>query len=946
MDKEKTYNSKDFIVIKGAKKHNLKNINLAIKRNNFTVITGLSGSGKTSLAYDTIFAEGQRRYVESLSSYARQFLARMDKAEVDSIEGIAPAVAIQQKVLSSNPRSTVGTSTEIYEYLKLLFAKIGKTYSPISGKEVKKQGIEDVIDFIFSLPNKTKVYICVPIIVPADRDTEKQMDIFVQQGFSRLFFKENVFRIKDIDKKEIPELEKKAALLIDRIKIDDNIEESRSRIADSLETAFFEGNGSCVIHYDTGEEIKKNVFKNSFSLDGIDFEEPSTNLFSFNNPYGACKRCEGFGSIIDIAEDLVIPDPSLSVYEESIACWRGEKMSKWKNQVVNNAYKFDFPIHKPIKDLSEKQYELLWTGNRYFEGINAFFDYVESKAYKIQYRVMLSRYRGKTKCPECKGTKLRKEAFYVKIGGKNIQELVLMPIDELLVFISALKLTKSQAEIAARLVTEIKNRLGYLCDVGLSYLDLNRASNSLSGGESQRIKLAQSLGSSLMGSIYILDEPSIGLHNRDTQRLIKVLKNLQELGNTVIVVEHDEEIIAAADEIIDIGPLAGAQGGELVFQGNYKEILKHEKSLTGAYLSGKMQIKIPEEKRVGKYFIRIEGANKHNLKNIDVAIPLFSFVVVSGVSGSGKTTLIKDILYSSLKMHLGESYQKSKNYKNLSGDLRLIEAVELIDQNPIGKSSRSNPITYIKAFDDIRTLFSQQKLAKLRGYKPGFFSYNVKGGRCEECQGEGQIKIEMQFLADIYLQCEACKGKRYKEECLEVKYRNKNISEILEMSVSQLLSFLEEDSNPSAAVKSAINKITVLEKIGLGYLTVGQSSSSLSGGESQRIKLASILSKGNTEKKSLFIFDEPTTGLHFHDIKKLYIALNGLIELGHSLIVIEHNMDIIKMADYVIDLGPEGGKKGGEIVFAGKTADLAKAKSHTAKYFQKKLNTDSTNIKK
>jgi excinuclease ABC subunit A len=943
MNKEKTYSSKDYIVIKGARKHNLKNINLAIKRNSFTVITGLSGSGKTSLAYDTIFAEGQRRYVESLSSYARQFLARMDKAEVDSIEGIAPAVAIQQKKLSSNPRSTVGTSTEIYEYLKLLFAKIGKTFSPVSGKEVKKQGVEDIISFIFSLAKNTKLYICVPIIIPTNRDPEKQLDIFVQQGFSRIYINDKIVRIKDIEKNDIPQITKKAALLIDRIKIDDDIEESRSRIADSLETAFFEGNGSCIIHYDTGKEIKKKSFSNSFSLDGIDFEEPSSNLFSFNNPYGACKRCEGFGSIIDISEDLVIPDPSLSVYEEGIACWRGEKMSKWKNQVINNAYKSDFPIHKPINELSEKQYEELWKGNKHFKGINAFFNYVESKAYKIQYRVMLSRYRGKTKCPECRGTKLRKEAFYVKIGGKNIQELVLMPIDELLAFIESLQLTKSEATIAARLVTEIKNRLGYLCDVGLSYLDLNRASNSLSGGESQRIKLAQSLGSSLMGSIYILDEPSIGLHNRDTQRLIKVLKNLQDLGNTVIVVEHDEEIIAAADEIIDIGPLAGAQGGELIFQGNYQEILKHEKSLTGAYLSGKKQIIIPDEKRDARYFIHIEAANKHNLKNINVDIPLFSFVVVSGVSGSGKTTLIKDILYSSIKMHLGETYQKSKNYKNLSGDLRLIEAVELIDQNPIGKSSRSNPITYIKAFDDIRTLFSQQKLAKVRGYKPGFFSYNVKGGRCEECQGEGQIKIEMQFLADIYLQCEACKGKRYKEECLEVKYRGKHISDILDMNVSELLYFLKDDNNPTAAVKSAMNKIAVLEKIGLGYLKVGQSSSSLSGGESQRIKLASILSKGNSEKKSLFIFDEPTTGLHFHDINKLYIALNGLIELGHSLIVIEHNMDIIKMADYVIDLGPEGGKNGGEIVFAGKTADLAKAKSHTAKYFQKKINADSTN---
>ncbi len=946
MNKEKTYSSKDYIIIKGARKHNLKNIKLAIKRNSFTVITGLSGSGKTSLAYDTIFAEGQRRYVESLSSYARQFLARMDKAEVDSIEGIAPAVAIQQKKLSSNPRSTVGTSTEIYEYLKLLFAKIGKTFSPVSGKEVKKQGVEDVINFIFSLAKNTKVYICVPIIIPANRDTEKQLDIFVQQGFSRIYINDKIVRIKDIEKNDIPQITKKAALLIDRIKIDDDVEESRSRIADSLETAFFEGNGNCIIHYDTQKEIKKKSFSNSFSLDGIDFEEPSSNLFSFNNPYGACKRCEGFGSIIDISEDLVIPDPSLSVYEEGIACWRGEKMSKWKNQVINNAYKSDFPIHKPINELSDKQYEELWNGNKHFKGINAFFNYVESKAYKIQYRVMLSRYRGKTRCPECKGTKLRKEAFYVKIGSKNIQELVLMPIDELLAFIESLQLTKSEATIAARLVTEIKNRLGYLCDVGLSYLDLNRASNSLSGGESQRIKLAQSLGSSLMGSIYILDEPSIGLHNRDTQRLIKVLKNLQDLGNTVIVVEHDEEIIAAADEIIDIGPLAGAQGGELIFQGNYNEILKHEKSLTGAYLSGKKQIKIPEEKREARYFIHIEAANKHNLKNINVDIPLFSFVVVSGVSGSGKTTLIKDILYSSIKMHLGETYQKSKNYKQLSGDLRLIEAVELIDQNPIGKSSRSNPITYIKAFDDIRMLFSQQKLSKIRNYKPGFFSYNVKGGRCEECQGEGQIKIEMQFLADIHLQCEACKGKRYKEECLEVKYRNKNISEILEMSVSQLLNFLEEDSNPTAAVKSAINKIAVLEKIGLGYLSVGQSSSSLSGGESQRIKLASILSKGNSEKKSLFIFDEPTTGLHFHDINKLYIALNALIELGHSLIVIEHNMDIIKMADYVIDLGPEGGKNGGEIVFAGKTEDLVKSNSHTAKCFQKKLNADSTNIKK
>jgi len=935
MGNKKTYDTKDYIVIKGAHKHNLKNIDVAIKRNSFTVITGLSGSGKTSLAYDTIFAEGQRRYVESLSSYARQFLARMDKADVEYIEGIAPAVAIQQKAISRNPRSTVGTSTEIYEYLKLLYARIGKTFSPVSEKEVKKQGTKDVLDYLFSLEKNTKTYISVPIVIKQNRSFKEQIDIFVQQGFTRLLAQGEILRIKDI--KDIEVLEKDYELLIDRIKITEDIEENYARLADSVETAFFEGEGICLIHAEKKNKWTKKSFSNTFEADGMFFEEPSINLFSFNNPYGACRTCEGFGSIIGVSDEMVIPNNSLSVYEDAIVCWKGEKMSKWKDKLVMNAYKFDFPIHKPIAELSEEDYKLLWEGNTYFKGINQFFKYVESKAYKIQYRVMLSRYRGKTICPECKGTKLRKESFYVKINNESIDKLLLMPVDELLVFFKKLKLPKAEKQIVDRVLDEIINRLQYLCDVGLGYLDLNRTSNTLSGGESQRIKLAQSLGSSLMGSMYILDEPSIGLHPRDTHRLIKILKELRDLGNTVIVVEHDEEIIAAADEIIDIGPKAGFYGGEIMFQGNYKEILQCEKSLTGQYLSGVKEVKTTNEKREAKYFIQIKGARQHNLKNIDVAIPLHCISVITGVSGSGKTSLIKDVLYASLKKRFGGYNQKIGKHKSIEGDIHLLEAVELIDQNPIGKSSRSNPVTYIKAFDDIRTLFSQQKLAKIRKYKPGFFSYNVAGGRCEECQGGGQIKVEMQFMADVFLKCEACNGKRYTEEALEIKYREKNISDILDMSINDSLEFFKSDKNPTSAVKKAIEKISVLEKIGLGYLKVGQPSNTLSGGESQRIKLASILTKGKTEKKSLFIFDEPTTGLHFHDINKLFIALSALLEYGHSVIIIEHNMEIIKLADYIIDLGPEGGKNGGKIVFAGNPNEMIKQKGYTADFLKNKI---------
>lgn len=928
-------NPREYILIKGARVHNLKNLDVAIKKNKLIVITGLSGSGKSSLAFDTLFADGQRRYIESLSSYARQFLGRMSKPEVDYIKGIAPAIAIEQKVNTRNPRSTVGTSTEIYEYFKLLFSRIGKTISPKSGKIVKRHKVSDVSDFILQQREGSSILIISPIDKNG-RKTVDQLSIMLQQGFSRIQINDKILRIEealkmDIDKKEIN-------IVIDRIIKKKDDEDMESRIADSVQTAFHEGHGTCYIQIKENDHKITEKFSNKFELDGITFEEPSVNFFSFNNPYGACKKCEGFGNVIGIDEDLVIPNKSLSVYEEAIACWKGEKMSEWKDQLVNNAYKFDFPIHKPIYELSEKQRKLLWTGNKHFYGLNNFFQYVEEQTYKIQYRVMLSRYRGKTVCPECQGTRLRKDAGYVKISGKSISDIVLLPIHESLKFFNTLKLTKYEKEIAKRILLEITNRLQFLSDVGLGYLTLNRLSNSLSGGESQRINLATSLGSSLVGSLYILDEPSIGLHPRDTDKLIKVLKQLRDSGNTVIVVEHDENIIKAADEIIDIGPKAGVHGGELVFHGSYKNLLKDRNSFTAQYLNNTLKIEVPETRRKWKEFITVEGANENNLKNLNIKFPLNTITVVTGVSGSGKTSLLKKTLYPALKKMHGGYGDKAGKYGKISGDFNRISNIEFVDQNPIGRSSRSNPATYVKAYDDIRSLYASQPIAKVRGYKPGFFSFNIEGGRCEECEGDGTVKIEMQFMADIYLTCENCNGKRFKNEVLDVKYRNKDITEILDMTINQTIDFFMDAENPTSYERKIIEKLKPLKEVGLGYLGLGQPSSTLSGGEAQRVKLAYFLSKGSNESPTLFMFDEPTTGLHFHDISKLLTAFNALIEKGHSIIVIEHNIDVIKSADWVIDLGPGGGEDGGKLVFEGTPENLARhPDSFTALYLNKKI---------
>ena len=929
--------SKKYIIIKGAKVNNLKNIDVAIPRNKFIVITGLSGSGKSSLAFDTLYAEGQRRYVESLSAYARQFLGRMSKPEVDYINGISPAIAIEQKVNNRNPRSTVGTTTEVYEYLKLLFARIGVTYSPISGEKVKRHIVTDVVDYVLSLKEDSKVIIHAPLIVKSERTQEEQLNILKQQGFTRLLVNDKIEKIDDILKKPIAK-KTELTILIDRIVVKKTDEDLSSRLADSVQTAFFEGEGFCNIDVIDTKKPNKRVFSNRFELDGITFEEPSSNLFSFNNPYGACKLCEGFGSVIGIDEDLVIPNKGLSIFEDAVACWKGEKMSEWKNELVMNAYKFDFPIHKPYYDLNEKQIALLWSGNAHFGGIDNFFKYVEEQTYKIQYRVMLSRYRGKTVCPDCKGTRLRSDANYVKINGKSITDFVLMPINKAIEFFQNLELNEYEAKIAKRLLTEILNRLKVIDDVGLGYLTLNRLSNSLSGGESQRINLATALGSSLVGSMYILDEPSIGLHPRDTHRLIKVLQQLKKLGNTVIVVEHDEEIMKAADYIIDIGPFAGSHGGEVVFNGTMDELLLENKGLTSDYLTGKKQIAIPDSRRKWKDFIQIKGARENNLKSIDVKFPLKVMTVITGVSGSGKSSLVKSILYPSLKKLYGGYGEKTGKYDKLEGDTNKINDVEFIDQNPIGRSTRSNPATYVKAYDDIRTLFAEQQLAKVRGYKPGYFSFNVEGGRCEECEGEGVVKIEMQFMADVSLICESCGGKRFREEVLDIKYKDKNISDVLDLTVTEALEYFGGDAKLSAVEQRIQTKLQPLEDVGLGYLKLGQTSSSLSGGEAQRIKLASFLTKGVTDKPTLFIFDEPTTGLHFHDINKLKKAFDALITKGHTVIVIEHNMEIIKCADWIIDLGPEGGDTGGNIVFEGLPEDIIKCKdSYTAKFLINKI---------
>lgn len=924
------------IIIKGARVHNLKNVDVAIPRNQFVVITGLSGSGKSSLAFDTLFAEGQRMYVESLNSYARQFLGRMEKPAVDYIKGVSPAIAIEQKVNTKNPRSTVGTSTEIYDYLKLLFARIGKTYSPASGKEVKKDSVSAIVDWIGCYPRK-KVLILSPLISHVERTLENECQLLIQKGYTRLKFGAEIIEleslIEDLDKLKL--LSKKPddiAILIDRLISQPEDEETIFRLGDSVQTAYFEGEGVCWLEIE-GEKLKK--FSNKFELDGISFEEPSLNLFSFNNPYGACKNCEGYGKVLGLDIDLVIPDHDLSVYEGAIAPWRSERMSEWLHPLLRNGIHFNFPIHRPYKDLTETEKKLLWKGNKYFSGISQFFEHLERETYKIQYRVMLSRYRGKTTCPECKGSRLRGDASYVKIQDTSIIDLVLWPISKVKMFFDTLALSDHDKSIAKRILIEINNRLDYMDRVGLGYLSLNRLSSTLSGGEFQRIKLATSLGSALVGSMYILDEPSIGLHPRDTERLISVLNMLKNMGNTVIVVEHEEEIMRAADQIIDIGPEAGRHGGQLIFQGNLEDALADTltDSHTLRFLNGADQIEIPTVRRKALAHIEIIGAQENNLKNLDFKIPLGIMTVVTGVSGSGKSTLIRKILYPALLRNLQLGNEEAGRFKEIKGSLQKIAGVEMVDQQPIGKSSRSNPITYIKAYDAIRLLYSELPMAKSRGYKPAHFSFNVEGGRCETCQGEGEITIEMQFMADIKLTCESCGGRRFKQEILEVTFQEKNIADILDMTVEESIPFFSEK------LPRIAEKIDPLFQVGLGYVKLGQSSNSLSGGEAQRVKLASFLGKGNSNKgKTLFIFDEPTTGLHFHDIKKLLKALNDLVEQGDTVVVIEHNMEVIKCADHIIDLGPEGGEQGGYLSFQGVPEEMILLKNNpTAFYLSQKI---------
>ena len=927
-------NPKDFILIKGAGLHNLKDIDVAIPRNKMVVITGLSGSGKSSLAFDTLYAEGQRRYVESLSSYARQFLGRLDKPKVTYIKGISPAIAIEQKVNTTNARSTVGTSTEIYDYIKLLYARIGKTISPISGEVVEKQTVTDVVNKVKSLPKDSRWLLLANVQKPKERSWTDHFKILQQQGFARLMINDKQQRLDavleglEVSGNEVLD-DAKIALIIDRVVVQTD-EDFLHRLGDAVQIAFFEGKGTCQLRsVDTDEHF---TFDMRFSRDGIDFLEPNVHLFSFNNPFGACPTCEGYGNIIGIDEELVIPNTALSVFDNAVSPWRGESMNWYKEQLINNAYKFDFPIHKPYFQLTETQKKLLWKGNSYFVGIDGFFKEIESKNYKIQNRVLLSRYRGKTKCPDCEGKRLRPEAFYVHIGGKNVGELVNISVDELIVFFNQVELNEFEQKIAKRLLIEIRSRLQFLKDVGLGYLTLNRNSATLSGGESQRINLATSLGSSLVGSMYILDEPSIGLHPRDTERLIFVLRGLQKLGNTVIVVEHDEDIMRQADHIIDIGPEAGTQGGIVVAEGKFEAILKSN-SLTSKYLNGKLRIDVPTKRRSYKNFIEIVGARANNLKNIDVVFPLDCFTVVTGVSGSGKSTLVKQILYPALQKKLTGASEKAGQFTEMRGSFQHIGSVEYVDQNPIGRSSRSNPVTYIKAYDEIRDLFSKQKLSKIRNYQPKHFSFNVEGGRCETCQGEGIVTIEMQFMADVHLECETCQGKRFKKETLEVTFEGKNIHDILQMTIDDAISFFENHKQ-----QRIVQKILPLQQVGLGYVQLGQSSATLSGGEAQRIKLASFLVKGTSQTKTLFLFDEPTTGLHFHDIKKLLKAFDALIEKGHSIIVIEHNLDLIKCADYIIDIGPNGGDGGGKLIAFGHPEDVVKSKrSAIASYLSEKL---------
>ncbi|MEY8849304.1 excinuclease ABC subunit UvrA [Psychroserpens sp. XS_ASV72] len=916
-------NPKENIIIKGAKLHNLKNIDVVISRQKLVVVTGLSGSGKSSLAFDTLYAEGQRRYVESLSSYARQFMGRLNKPKVDFIKGIAPAIAIEQKVNSTNPRSTVGTSTEIYDYLKLLFARIGRTYSPISGNQVKKHRTKDVLDLVKSFDDKEKLLLLSPIILEEGRTMEDKLNVLKQQGYSRIQHDEKVFRIDEALQQTF---KKEVFLVVDRI-IVKHEEDFYNRLADAIETAFFEGKGTCIIENLSNTE--RTEFNNRFELDGMTFLEPNVHLFSFNNPYGACPKCEGYGDVIGIDEDLVIPNTGLSVYDNAIFPWRGESMSWYRDQLVNNSHKFDFPIHKPYFQLTPEQKQLIWEGNAHFDGLDSFFAELESKAYKIQNRVMLSRYRGKTKCNVCQGKRLRKEANYVKIANTTITELVEMPLIKLVSFFKQLELSEHDYSIAKRLLKEITNRLTFLTNVGLDYLTLNRKSNTLSGGESQRINLATSLGSSLVGSMYILDEPSIGLHPKDTEKLIKVLKALRDLGNTVIVVEHDQDIMEAADEIIDIGPEAGTFGGEVVATGSYKDILTST-SLTAKYLNGEYEIEVPKKRRTSKYHVDIVGARENNLKNIDVSFPLNMLTVITGVSGSGKSTLVKKILYPALQKELTDFGDKPGQFTELKGNFNNIKHIEFVDQNPIGRSSRSNPVTYIKAYDDIRALYANQKLSKIRNFKAKHFSFNVDGGRCETCKGEGEVTIEMQFMADVHLTCETCNGKRFKKEVLEVNFNGKNIDDILNLTIDDAITFFEEHKQTKIQ-----NKLQPLQDVGLGYVTLGQSSSTLSGGEAQRIKLASFLGKGTKSDNALFIFDEPTTGLHFHDIKKLLTSFEALIEKGHSIIVIEHNIDLIKCADHIIDLGPEGGERGGELVAFGTPEAIVENKNSITGTFLK-----------
>lgn len=926
------------IVIQGARMHNLKNITVTIPRNKLVVVTGVSGSGKSSLTMDTLFAEGQRKYAESLSSYSRQFLARRDKPDVDFIKGICPAIAIEQKVSTRSPRSTVGSMTEILDYLRLLFARVGKTFSPISGKEVKKDEVSDVVDFIQTLPENAKVQIIVPFKTLNGRSIEEEMSLLLQKGFSRIYVSEldkenprnNVIRIEDIiENQELNNsiAKRKIFILIDRIVVKSLFDEDDlHRLADSIQTAFYEGEGGCSVevNLEDGEKKKIHVFNNRFEADGMEFDEPTPHLFSFNNPVGACPVCEGFGQILGISEELVIPDDRLSVYEDAVVCWRGEKMQEWKLHFIKEEGIKGFPVHKPIQDLTEAQFAILKSW------IDDFFKMVEENLYKIQYRVMQARYRGRTKCPNCNGTRLRPEALYVKVNGKNISELARLPIDQLNEWFNKIKLSKTDAAIAKRILIEIKQRLDTLLDVGLSYLNLDRLANSLSGGESQRIQLTKFLGSNLTDSLYILDEPSIGLHPRDTDRLIKVLKNLRDLNNTVVVVEHDEMMMQEADYIIDMGPLAAHLGGEVIAAGNYEEILEEPDSLTGKYLSGKLKVSVDKtlfESTIRKEkFITIEGCREHNLKDITVSFPLNKLCVVTGVSGSGKTTLVKQTLYPALQKQLKQNFEQPGLHSGLSGDLKELDHVEMVSQNPIGKSSRSNPVTYIKAYDEIRNLYADQKLSEIRGFQPKHFSFNVDGGRCDTCKGEGEVIVEMQFLADVHLICESCKGRRFKDEVLEVTYRGKSIYDVLEMSVDDAIEFFKDE-------KSLAHKLQPLSDVGLGYIKLGQSSNTLSGGESQRVKLASFLGRGSAKEKILFIFDEPTTGLHFNDINKLLKSFYALIAQGHSIIVIEHNTDVIKNADWVIDIGPEGGIGGGYLLYSGDIAGLKEVKeSFTAKY--------------